>query len=646
MKKEEKIFSFFKGCSFKFEYENHVIRFWYSALTGLEKVYVDDELIASQRTLRTESTIPFKIGGVSFSISIKMHHLMKGPIICTLLKNGIPVGKKQVVFPLTFIIEYALIFSIITICAFGLAKGTFSLSRWFIVTFLCTIFILAFVIRKARGQKPYKEELTCIDHRETASHVVGQAERDGQAIPLTDEGWQPVFMGFLCNLKAGLRAAIFLKVDSSRFAVSEKQLLVLVGANLALTFLMNLIQVGINGELNLYYLPGTFFYLPLMVIASYWIAILESKHALKLSIPIALISAGLWIELAGNLVDFALKEDWLDRRSFLYGYEHYYRLFGWWLLSSCLLVYRLARPLRKPLQGGFVFLLILVIPFWFIPKWDLWTEIYNDTNAAQKDAIAKEEVFYLQPALLEKSLSAIETGRKGIVDLYFVGFGADASQDVFMNEIEVIKKLFDERFDTKGRSIALINNNQTVETTPIATRTSLMKSIDRIAMNMNKEEDVLFLYLTSHGSKTHNLSVEYWPLRLAEIRPQDIKEILDKAGITWKIIVVSACYSGGFIDPLKDDNTLIITSADANNTSLGCGNESDFTFFGKAYFDNALRKSFSFIAPFDEAKNEILKRERDLSETPSNPQIYIGARIQKQLDKLEFRLRSSFGSIQ
>jgi hypothetical protein len=133
---------------------------------------------------------------------------------------------------------------------------------------------------------------------------------------------------------------------------------------------------------------------------------------------------------------------------------------------------------------------------------------------------------------------------------------------------------------------------------------------------------------------------------LAEIRPQDIKEILDKAGITWKIIVVSACYSGGFIDPLKDDNTLIITSADANNTSLGCGNESDFTFFGKAYFDNALRKSFSFIAPFDEAKNEILKRERDLSETPSNPQIYIGARIQKQLDKLEVRLRSSFGSIQ
>lgn len=447
--------------------------------------------------------------------------------------------------------------------------------------------------------------------------------------------------GLVQNLKAGLRAAAFLKVDPSHLSISAEQVLGLVAADLVISFFLSLAYAGADGNFNVEYLPSAVFYLPLMIIAAYWIASLESRQELRLSLPIAWISAGLWIETAGSLIDLLGKDVGLPEVSFLYGYNHYYRLFGWWFVSSYLIVHRLAGPSRKQAPARLVFLAVLALPFWFIPKWELWTAPYYDDADTPGHTIAEEEVFYAQPKLLERALSAIQPGRKGTVDLYFVGFGSDAAQDVFMKEIGVIKRLFDERFDTGGRSIALINNEKTVETVPIATRTALARTIRQIAARMNRDEDVLFLYLTSHGSEKHELLVDFWPLKLIELYPADIRKILDDAGITWRVVVVSACYSGGYIGPLKDDHTLVITSSDASNSSFGCSNDSDFTYFGKAYFDEALRKSHSFIKPFDAVREAILERERKGSETPSNPQISVGAAVRKQLEKLESRLEST-----
>jgi hypothetical protein len=50
-----------------------------------------------------------------------------------------------------------------------------------------------------------------------------------------------------------------------------------------------------------------------------------------------------------------------------------------------------------------------------------------------------------------------------------------------------------------------------------------------------------------------------------------------------KVIVVSACYSGGFIDPLQDDRALVITASRPDRRSFGCADESYFTYFGRAF---------------------------------------------------------------
>jgi hypothetical protein len=157
---------------------------------------------------------------------------------------------------------------------------------------------------------------------------------------------------------------------------------------------------------------------------------------------------------------------------------------------------------------------------------------------------------------------------------------------------------------------------------------------------MDVEQDVLFLYLTSHGSK-HLFSVRFPELDLADLRDTELRTILDQSGIKWRVIVVSACYSGSFIDALKNEHTLILTAAAANKTSFGCSNENDFTYFGDAYINTALRHTRSFIAAFDQARNIIAAREREEELVPSQPQIYVGKAMNAKLRQLEQRLAKS-----
>jgi hypothetical protein len=132
--------------------------------------------------------------------------------------------------------------------------------------------------------------------------------------------------------------------------------------------------------------------------------------------------------------------------------------------------------------------------------------------------------------------------------------------------------------------------------------------------------------------------VEFYPLQLQAIRPADVRAALDDAGIKWRIVVVSACYSGGFIDALKDTHALVIAASDANHTSFGCGDAFDFTYFSQAYYDGALRGTYSFEEAFGIARQAIAARESKEGLDPSNPQISLGEAMRTKLAHLEKRL--------
>ncbi len=82
-----------------------------------------------------------------------------------------------------------------------------------------------------------------------------------------------------------------------------------------------------------------------------------------------------------------------------------------------------------------------------------------------------------------------------------------------------------------------------------------------------------------------------------------------------------------------------MTAARKDQTSFGCGSLSEFTYFGKAYFDEALREQSSFVEGFHIAQQNIFEREQKEDLSHSYPQIWIGSAIEARLETLESRLR-------
>jgi hypothetical protein len=120
--------------------------------------------------------------------------------------------------------------------------------------------------------------------------------------------------------------------------------------------------------------------------------------------------------------------------------------------------------------------------------------------------------------------------------------------------------------------------------------------------------------------------------------------VLDEAGIRWRVVLVSSCYSGGFISELAGPGTLVITAAAKDRQSFGCGAKSDFTDFGTAYFKRALPRQPDFIEAFHLAAKIVKEEEAAQKREPSNPQISIGSEIRPKLVQLDRELAEAKGT--
>jgi len=244
-----------------------------------------------------------------------------------------------------------------------------------------------------------------------------------------------------------------------------------------------------------------------------------------------------------------------------------------------------------------------------------------------------EAAFYRQPELLERALAEMQPSRAGQPQLFFVGFAGYGGQAVFKREVLAVRALFDERFGTKARSLTLINHPSTLSDTPLATITNLDRALQRLGKLMNKDEDVLFLFLTSHGSK-HQFAVEMQGFPLNTLNPGILRTMLDRSGIKNSVIVVSACHSGSFVPVLADPTTLVIAAAHEDRNSFGCEDRREWTYFGDAYFNQSLRRERSFERAFERATELVGQWEARDKLTPSLPQIAGGEELRTRLAQL------------
>jgi len=246
---------------------------------------------------------------------------------------------------------------------------------------------------------------------------------------------------------------------------------------------------------------------------------------------------------------------------------------------------------------------------------DTGTWHFGRLKGAQDERRARvsiESALYTQRALLDAALAAVAPRDPDRINLYFLGIAGDGSQEVFRREVDFVRAEFDRSYGTQGRSLSLINSRNTLDSAPMATMTSIREALSVIASRMDKEKDILFVYLTSHGSEEHDLTLDVDGMNLRNLPAKELGSLLAATGVRWKVVVVSACYAGGFIDFLKDDSTFAIAAARRDRRSFGCADENDFTYFGRAYFKDALPESDSFEQAFHKAETLVSEwEERD-----------------------------------
>ncbi len=352
-------------------------------------------------------------------------------------------------------------------------------------------------------------------------------------------------------------------------------------------------------------------------------------------LPPTTVSLLLGIAQARGALPPVLQTEWA-------GWAVYLALWGWTVAVAVQLARRMdARGWRPAvLAAGLV--LLFGTTAWVFPERPWYPDDTLGEGEQKPRLQLSQEAFEAQQAVWSQAVAGLAPQRAGVVDVYGLVFAPYADEDVFLRESTMVAGVLADRFDAAGRVLHLVNHASTAQSHPWATPLNLERAVQALAERMDRNEDVLVVYLTSHGASDHKLAASHGPLSVGPVSPGELRAALDKAGVRHRVIAVSACYSGGWIGPLADEHTLMMTAADATHTSYGCGRLSELTFFGRAVFDEQLRKTHSFEQAFAAAVPVIARREQEAGKSDgfSNPQISMGEKLRPVLGQVEQRLQA------
>ena len=256
--------------------------------------------------------------------------------------------------------------------------------------------------------------------------------------------------------------------------------------------------------------------------------------------------------------------------------------------------------------------------------------LFNPVSDHRHDRLNVERTYLKQERLVQDALDAVLPSRPEIEDTYFVGFAPYSAQNVFENEVKHIETLFRSKLGAEGRTTLLINSHHTVDDLPLANGHNLEAILGGIADKMGLE-DLLFLHMTTHGSSDHELSVYFDNLGLNDISAAELGEIVANADLPWRVIVVSACYSGGYIEALKSPQAMVVTASRDDRQSFGCTHGRDYTYFGAAFYRDSLA-DHDYQRAFESAVEKVREKEEREDLTPSEPQIWIGDEIARKFE--------------
>ena len=237
---------------------------------------------------------------------------------------------------------------------------------------------------------------------------------------------------------------------------------------------------------------------------------------------------------------------------------------------------------------------------------------------------------------LDAALARLQPQRPGTVDAYAVVVALDSDR-VFNREAREAGRVLASRFDAAGRTIVLAADEGASKGDAAGSPQSLELALARIAELMDRSEDVLVLYSTSHGEPDSGLIYKDLLRGAGVITPARLADDLKTLGIRNRLLILQACFSGQFVSALKNPNSIVVTAAAADRSSFGCDAGNDWTYFGDALVNHALRQPLPLDTQLRRAAILIGAAEDRDKLTPSNPQVSTGSDTGRWLSKLEER---------
>ncbi|MGH8802243.1 MAG: C13 family peptidase [Casimicrobiaceae bacterium] len=433
------------------------------------------------------------------------------------------------------------------------------------------------------------------------------------------------------NLAAGLRLALFLPVTRGGFRVSPGQLVLIAIVSAAIDVDTDWVRAAQDAHFSIYGLHGEMYSLGLLVLSSAIIAALRRDAWLALALPVIVLAAFPVIQIVAVLPDLPQTDPAITeatRRWFDYALDAWTALLCMRAVHACLEPRETTAGAHRrlwSLAGG----LLIVLPIWFAPlagPLDPWWSNLPPAGARQ-DAMspASEPALAAQQFLLDQALDGLDDEQPGVTDLYFVGFAPDSRRIGFVADVESATHVMNEHWNTHGRSVVLVNSPSTIAQRPFATVTNLRETLEEIGGIIDPDEDIVMIYLTGDAGVDGTLAAINPPLELVPLSPSGLRSLLDSAGIRWRVVVVSACHAGAWVNALKDDETAVIASSAADVHGAGCAGSIRPGAFGTAFFGDGMSHSDSLAKAFSIAHAALAR------EGAATPVLWIGPAIAERL---------------
>lgn len=305
------------------------------------------------------------------------------------------------------------------------------------------------------------------------------------------------------------------------------------------------------------------------------------------------------------------------------------------LVQIALLVWLLRAPLRQWLRAGLVMAVVFLGTKEVVLRWFSVDELYVFPDAAWAEdytPVDVEALYAAQERLMGEQVASLVPQTPGLPDVFALALGGTADQSVFLTEVESVAGILDAQYGAGPRTLRLANSYDHPTRYPLANRANLARALAEIGKRQGPE-DLAFLFLTSHG-REDEFSLDFYEAGTTDLSSAEFRQMLDDSGIGPAVIVLSACFSGSFIDEIQTSDRLVITAARDDRTSFGCRDGAEWTEFGESFFDRALRADPDPRKAFPVAAEDVARKEAADGLTPSLPQIAEGSEIGAVLDRV------------